>query len=402
MRGDTDPNIDGTAFSGWLSRKVLLETVVPAVLLAVLLGIIWQARSALAPFVLGIIVAYVLHPLMRWVEQGGLGRRIPRTLALGIIYACSTIIFGLSLWLIIPPLLAQIQNFILAAPEYVVRVENWSAVLGDWYSRLDLSPEIRAAINGRLTDVGSSVLSSAQAFAVGLIRTTGQTIGFVFGFLLVPLWTFYVLRDSNEIRTGLRRIVPLPARSTVSDLVRISDRILGGYLRGQLTLMAAVGFSVFVGTFILGLTVSPSLGQFSLLLGVVAGITEAVPIIGPFIGGAFGVAIALTDGVGPALWAVLLYFIIQQLENTLLVPKIMGDALDLNPAILIFALAIGTELAGIPGALLAAPTLALTREWVRYLRIRIAGDQKARTALVRGGRSPLSTHPRNLPLADDE
>ncbi|MCS7001530.1 MAG: AI-2E family transporter [Dehalococcoidia bacterium] len=354
------------------SRQTVAEIVIPTLTLGVVLGLLWLARDSLAPFVVGMLVAYVLQPAVRALEgQSVAGRRVPRELAiLGVYLVALAAIVGF-VWVTLPPLLGQVRDLITRAPGYVAQAQTLLQGAYDWYATLAIDPAVRAEIDERISGLGATALSTAQSVALAIVTGTGRTVGFLFGFLFVPIWTFFVLRDERVLKAGMERLVPAPWRPIAADLVTITDRVLGKYLRGVLTLMVVVGVATAIGALILGMTVAPTVGRYALLLGVVAGLTNALPIVGPFLGGAVGLALSVVDGPVAVVWTILLYLVIQQLEGNILAPKIMGDALDLRPALMLVALVVGADLFGLVGALLAAPTVAWAREIVRYVRYRL-------------------------------
>jgi predicted PurR-regulated permease PerM len=356
-------------------RQFVADVLIPVGVLLLVVALFWVARGALLPFLFGLIVAYAIAPAVRALERWRIaGRPAPRSLAIALIYLVVAAIVVALIGLILPPLLAQIRQLIAGAPGYLVRIQSLSSGIEAWYLSLDLNPELRAEINSWIASAVSAALDVAQDFGFGVATATTRTIGVVFGLVLVPFWVFYVLRDQQELGGQALQLFPERWQPTVRDLAVIADRVLGSYLRGQLTLMVTVGLAVLVAAIVLGLTVSPTVGRYALLLAVVAGLTEAIPVVGPILGGAVGVAISIVDGPSAILWTLIAYILIQQLENTLLVPKIMGDALELNPAILILALAVGSQIAGLAGAILAGPLVALATVWVRYVQARLRGE----------------------------
>ncbi|MCL6649341.1 MAG: AI-2E family transporter [Chloroflexi bacterium] len=365
---------------GLVRRQTLAELVLPLVVLAVLALLFWGARQALLPFALGVVLAYALAPAVSLLEARGIaGRSLPRGLAIALLYLSAALVLALLLWFTLPPLFAQVRQLISGAPGYLARIQAGFGGVVAWYQQLDLNPQLRAEIESGVSSLGSSALGVAQGFALGAVAATGRTVSMLFGLLLLPFWVFYLLRDQHELGPQLLRLAPSSWQPTVRDLAVIADQVLGRYLRGQLLLMLAVGLAVLVATTLLGLTVAPTVGSYALLLAVVAGVTEAIPIVGPVLGGAVGVAIAIVDGPSAVLWTLLAYVVVQQLENTLLVPKIMGEALEVRPAVLILALAVGSQVAGILGALLAGPLLALFTLWFRYAQARLRGELPAGT-----------------------
>ena len=142
--------------------------------------------------------------------------------------------------------------------------------------------------------------------------------------------------------------------------------MFGQWLRGQVFLGLVVGIATFIGLEVLSLTIDPVFGRFAVLLSVIAGVLELLPIIGPIIAAIPAVILGLTAGVDAAIAAVVLYALIQQIENHVLVPKIQGDAVELHPTIVIMALVIGGAIAGIFGAIFAVPITAAARDLFRY------------------------------------
>jgi len=170
------------------------------------------------------------------------------------------------------------------------------------------------------------------------------------------------------------RSLPARWRFDVWAVLRIARRVFGQWVRAQLVLGFAVGALTFVGLIVLSRLVDPVFGRYAVLLSVTAGILELLPIIGPIISAVPAVLLAATAGLEPVIAALVLYTLVQQVENNLLVPKIQGDAVELHPAAVMFAIIIGGALAGLLGAILALPVTAAARDVVRYLFRRLSPD----------------------------
>ena len=165
-------------------------------------------------------------------------------------------------------------------------------------------------------------------------------------------------------------------------VIKTVERDFGQWVRGQILLGIAVGIATFVGLIVLSNLVDPIFGRYALLLSVIAGLFELVPIIGPIISAVPAVLLAATVGPGRGRWRrSLLYFLVQQVENNFLVPKIQGDAVQLHPAAVVFAIIIGGSLAGLLGAILALPVTAAFRDVVRYLFRRLSPDEPEALAI---------------------
>jgi len=189
--------------------------------------------------------------------------------------------------------------------------------------------------------------------------------------------------------------MPPTWRPDVENLLALLGRVGGRWVRGQLLLGASIFVATAIGLGILTLIGFSEFGQFLLILALIAGVLEWFPIIGPIISAIPAILIGLSISVPAAIAAAALYTGIQQLENHILVPKVMGDAVELHPAVMIMALVIGGALFGIGGAILAAPTVAAGRDLYRYGFHRFGGQQPAEAfeLALHGARRPVAPEP---------
>ena len=211
-----------------------------------------------------------------------------------------------------------------------------------------------------------------------------------------PVWVFYLIKDRPGLTAAAERSLPAEWRPDARAISFLGLRVFGQWLRGQLFLGLTVGAATFVGLMLLSVTVDPVFGRFAILLSIIAGVLELLPIIGPIIAAIPAVLLALTGGIDAAVAAVVLYTVIQQLENNLLVPKIQGDAVELHPSAVMLALVIGGAIAGLLGAILALPVAAAGRDVFRYLFHRL--DEPPATpadaiATIRARPMVVSTEP---------
>ena len=170
---------------------------------------------------------------------------------------------------------------------------------------------------------------------------------------------FYLLKDSEAIREALYTPFPARLRPYLRDLMDIVNRSVGGYIRGQLLLGLLVGGVVTIGLLLLGI-------PFAVILGIVAGLTELIPIIGPWIGGAVGVLVTLAAAPDKVLWVILLYLMVQLLENALLVPRVQANTLGLHPIAVILVITIGSQYFGLWGVILGPPLAAMVKGMLAY------------------------------------
>jgi predicted PurR-regulated permease PerM len=160
-------------------------------------------------------------------------------------------------------------------------------------------------------------------------------------------------------------LVPAVLREDVRNVLVLADSVLGAYLRGQVLLCLSVGVSFTVGLLFLRV-------DFALLLGVIAGVLEAVPVLGPILGAIPAVLVALATSPSNVIWVVVLALALQQLENLFLVPQVQGMTVHLHPAVVMLVLVVGSEVAGLVGVILGVPLTAMFRDVASYLYLRLA------------------------------
>jgi len=199
-------------------------------------------------------------------------------------------------------------------------------------------------------------------------------VGLLFSAVLVVVVSVYMLLDMDRLAARIdRRFPPLPG---TTPLIARMEQALLSYVKGQLALSVIIGASSGVGLWILGMTgLMPNGGKYALIFGVWAGITELIPYIGPWLGAAPPVLYALVQHPLSAVWVVLLFLGIQQLEGHVVVPKVMGHSLRLHPLLVIFGLLAGGEIYGFPGILVALPLLAAARAVWEFFSERIAFEK---------------------------
>lgn len=329
--------------------------------------------DTLTPFVLGLLLIYLLAPAVDRLSGVTLGsRRIPRWLAILLLYVVIVVVLAIGIMLVVGPMNEQIQRFAQEVP-------GWLDSARAWYLGLDLPEWARSAldrlavsISGGTGGGGGSDISSLLPIA----RSLASTLVSAFGFLIIPFWVFWVLKDLPRLSDTFVRAMPGAWRRDALAVLAIIDHTFGRWIRGQLILGAVVGLGTFVGLIVLGEFVDPVFLSFAVLLAVVAGVLELVPVIGPILSmiPTLVLALAADDPVRAAIAVVALYLIVQQLENHVLVPQIQGDAVELHPSVVILALIVGSALFGLLGAILSVPVAAAARDIYRYCFRRLSED----------------------------
>ncbi|MEW5990031.1 MAG: AI-2E family transporter [Chloroflexota bacterium] len=348
---------------------------------AAVLGIVLYAgREALGPFIVGLLIVYLLAPPIEWLARHG----VSRPLAILVVYAATVILVVEGLNLMLRPLVDQIRLFAADLPGLVDELRAELERLGAVYRGLELPPAIREAVDAWLAKLASGDIGFDPAVILPVLRATTGFVGTVFAFLIVPVWAFYLLKDRPSLVRSFQASIPPEWRADVDAVIAVVARVFGSWVRAQVILGLAVGIATFVGLLALGATVDPIFGRFAVLLAVIAGVLELLPIIGPILAAIPAILLAATTGIEAAGAATLLYLAIQQVENNLLVPKIQGDATNLHPSVVMLALVVGGSVAGLLGAILALPVTAAARDVYGYLFGRLS---------VPGGRPPSSRPP---------
>jgi predicted PurR-regulated permease PerM len=266
---------------------------------------------------------------------------------------------------LLPLLAEQVGLFVQRAPDYYDRAQGLAT---EWFDRYQaVPPDVRETLEGNLEQFGGNVAGAVQA---GLFRTTRmltQTLGFLIGMLIVPFWTFYVLKDERELMQGLESLIPEGQREDARNIQAIVDGVLGAYLRGQVVLSLAVGIMATIGLLAIGV-------DFALLLGMVAGALEILPTIGPVLGAIPALIIAGLQSPVLALWTAVMFVVVQQVENIILVPYITGESVRMRPAVIMVVLIVGGGVMGVLGMVIAVPLAATLRDVAKYLLLRLSDE----------------------------
>ena len=331
----------------------------------------YQTFASLIPFAVGAIIAYAMAPLvdrLLFLIPIRQPNHEPwrRGIAVLIIYVTFiAVIVGVG-FALVPVAVEQIAHFVEELPALVDSArEQMMGILQEYQRRTP--PEVQERLNS-LVQQGTSSFVEIVGYAVqGTVTTVTSTLGVVLGIAVVPFWMFYVMRDRHSVGRSTVHAAPAEIREDVAMVLALSDGLLSRYIRSQLLLGLVVGVAVGLMMALLGV-------ELSLGLGVWAGITEMIPIIGPWLGAIPGLVIVAATNPELLPWVALVYFMVQQLENNFLVPRIQGEALDMHPAIVILVLVIGGAAWGFVGLVVAVPGWAILRELFWYADRRLRGQ----------------------------
>lgn len=332
--------------------------------IVVVFWILYALRTILLPFVVGIILAYLLLPLIQWLEwklprrgKWNQTKRISLILLIFLIILAAVGFFSYYIaTAVVQAFVALFNNAPTLISAGVQAFQNWTEQL-----REGVPTEIQQQIDSFLTDVGIDIGNAIKALFNRGTSLIPATFGMVIGFAALPIFLFFILKDWEKLKISFYSLLPPWVAEHVKQIISIIDRVMGRYIRAQLLLGFMVAYLSFIGLLILQIPLAPALSAF-------AGLTELVPMIGPWIGGLVAVIVTLATVPDKVIWVVVLFLVVQLLENNLLVPRIHGSYLHINPAILLVLLVVGAYIAGFWGVLLAAPLTATVVEIYKYIR----------------------------------
>ncbi|HID64350.1 MAG TPA: AI-2E family transporter [Anaerolineae bacterium] len=342
-------------------------------LLLLICWMLYVAKSALFPYIIGLVVAYLVLPLVNFLDRRMpsrlRNRNLARPLSIVIVYLMIILFIAGVFAFLIPPVVEQGQVLWKQMPQLAAKGRALGTeLLGKYQEAIPL--DIRQRIQSNLEKLAGTI---GQALQEGITRTVSvisSTVSFFLGILVIPFWLFYILNDETKVREGALALIPDRIEPDLLNIMRITDDIFSAYIRGQLILCLFIGVLATIGLLIAGV-------DFALLLGLIAGAFEILPFVGPILGAIPALIVAALQSPMTALWTLVVFIIIQQIENLFLAPKIAGESVKLHPALVMVVLVVGNEALGLWGMLLAVPLTAVIRDIFKYLYLRFSDEEIA-------------------------
>ncbi|MBE7550664.1 MAG: AI-2E family transporter [Anaerolineales bacterium] len=358
------------------------------------LYVLYLSLDTLTLLILAALIAFLLTPLINFMH---LDLKLPRGLAVLLAYLFLILFFLLTPLVLLPPIIDGFR--VLAGIDYQILLDqalNWfkdtllylsTADVHIFGIPIDLSGIVNPALQNlqatgptalKLPSLQSLIdpLSSAATITYGVATSVaGTVVTGAISIIFTLFFAIYMSIDSHKFRPWFLSLIPDPYRPELAQLLERLRRIWRAYFRGQLILMISIGMLTWVGNTILGLP-----GAFA--LAFIAGVMELIPNLGPFLAAVPAVIVALIQGSTNfdlnnfyfALMVIGFYWAVQVTENNLIVPRVLGEAVELPPLVVMIGVFIGASVAGIIGALLAAPVIASTREVLSYLWAKMLGQ----------------------------
>lgn len=312
-------------------------SIIKLILILVAFYLLYFLRDILALLFVVLVLVAAFRPVVnRWEPKIG------RTISVVLLALMAVLLLSAVIYLLIPPFVSQTTQLATVLPDAITR-----------FSFLD---DHKDAISSTLKGFSGTVTSSFFSF-------TASVFGGVVTFLTAIVLTVYMLLDRGRLGKSALEFIPENHQIYIKELVAKLSNKIGSWFRGQILLGGIIGLLDLIGLLIIGV-------PYALALAVLSGILEVVPTIGPIISGIIAALIALSVSPLKALLVIIFYIIVQQLENNLIVPKVMQKAVGLSPVLIILAIITGAKLMGVIGAILAIPLLAslvvIIKEWPSF------------------------------------
>jgi predicted PurR-regulated permease PerM len=321
-------------------------------LAVVVLWAAYLARDALLIIYISALLAIGFGPVVNAIEHQTFIRagtkRLPRWLAILIVYVAIIGVLAIVALLVIPPMIEQSQELWTKVPGLLDRGQSLLMRYGLLNHRITLEEAVRSAPSSPGNAVGTVAMAVTRA------------IGGIFALMTILILSFYLLVESETMFTAFARLFPRSDRPRFEEGARQISTKVSAWLNGQLMLAGAIGSSAAIGLYLLGV-------PYFYVLALVAGIGEMIPIIGPILSAVPAIAVAFAVSPRTALFVAIFFFLQQQVENHVLVPKVMERQVGVSPVVVIAALLIGGSLLGVLGAILAIPTAAILQVVVQEL-----------------------------------
>ena len=324
------------------ARALIRYAIVMTAIAGIVLWCAFIVRDALLIVYVSIVLAIGFSPIVRILERQRLGvaKRVPRWLAILVLYVGILGTIALVLFLVFPPLVRQSQALWDQRTEMFERAQQFLISKGWLKEHLTMREAVERA-------------PGTGGDAVGRVaRATASLAGGIFGVFTILILTFYMLVDSWSLREYALRMLPKAHRARADVASRVVMEKVSAWLVGQLLLAGTIGATSAVGLWALGI-------PFFWVLALISALGEMIPIIGPFLAAIPAIAVASTVSLKKVILVIIFFVVQQQLENHILVPKIMSRQVGVSPVTVIVSLLIGGSLLGVVGALLAVPTAAI-------------------------------------------
>ena len=352
------------ARADWSQSRTILRVIMIVLAVAAAIWMLHAVSGVLLLVVLAIFFAYIVAPLVELVHRpfklGGRVRVVPRIAALSLVYFVIFGSIGITIYLLLPKLGEQLTQFAQQAPTYLISARDRAKTLNDLYQHYQLPPALRESIN----DAVSRAVATAQRYAVAEMTNIAGWVVYLPWFALIPILAFFFLKEADSFRREALHLFPRGRmRWRADEFFQDVNSALAAYIRAQLSACLFIGIICILGFYVIGV-------PYPLMLGVIAGLLEFIPLIGPILVGALAVLVTSFHSLGQAAWVLGFLLVLRMVEDYLVYPRLIGHGIHLHPLAIILAILCGAEVAGIAGIFLAIPVVAIIsigyRHWLEH------------------------------------
>lgn len=339
-----------TASAGTMAKFVSIT-----IILLLITGFLFEIRNILVLFFVALLFSAALDPLVDALER----RKIPRSIGVLLVYLLTLATLIVLISNVLPivanevaSLAVKIQTFVVNIVEGKIEVPNWLAwlkpAIRNLFDGIDISKvgtykDILLNVANKLSDVAGNVLNGVFGLFNGLVNT-----------IIVLVITFLMIVDENGIDRFILSLFPARHAEYIQGKSAAIKEKMGHWLRGQVTLCVAVGTLVYIGLVMIGLLTGHPV-EYAATIALVAGFTEVIPYIGPFIAWFVAMPMVANQSFGLIIWLTILMYLVQLLENNVIVPVVMKKAVGISPIFIMFSMFVGFEFLGVLGMVLAVP-----------------------------------------------
>jgi len=333
--------------------QISAGTIIKTLLIALAFVLFYYLRDVALVVLLAIIIASSVEPGTQWFLRRG----VPRILAVLFMYFVAVVVLVVVFYFLFLPLLNQSATFLSTLPGYLGELQVWNPLQNNEL----LSSN--SAVQGfsktfSLSQIVEQINTTVSSFSEGFFSTASTAFGGILSFLLVIVLSFYLSVESDGVSSFLRIVTPAKNEKYVLSLWKRSQHKIGLWMQGQIVLAIIIAMLVFLGLTLLRV-------ENALLLAVIAGLFEIIPLFGPILAAIPAVTLSLvTGGMTSALLVVGLYIIVHQFENQLIYPLVVRKIVGVPPLVSILALIIGYKLAGFVGLLISVPVATMLIEFL--------------------------------------
>jgi len=331
------------AMTAWAAIGWLLLT-------AAALWLLGLVMPALVPFMMGGIIVLILRTPVNLLEARGM----PRTAAVALCYVLMFAVLTIVSAFVMPAIGDQLQQFSIDLPGYFDAVAEWWSGLQGQARAIVLPGWILTALTDAAATISATLADTAKSAASGILSVGQSAATLLFDMVLALVIGFWAVKDLPKVRAEVMTLVGEHRRGEAEMILETVLRVLGGYIRGQLIVSAVTGLVVWLGLSLLGV-------PYALVLGLLTGVLNVLPYIGPFVGGLFAAVVGLFISPLLALGALGVVIGAQQLTDMFVTPRVMSEQVDLHPLLVIFSLLVGGTLFGFWGLFLAIPVAAIIK-----------------------------------------